>query len=105
MIRTHVPGILAILLIVPPATLSAAEAPLRSYTVPPGHDDNRPMPRAAPAVVVEQRLLAPPGPTDQPAVDSVFGRACSAAEAATVTEKPPKTVRCAAPFIVLPEFP
>jgi hypothetical protein len=35
----------------------------------------------------------------------VFGQACSAAEAATVTEKPPKTVRCAAPFIVLPEFP
>jgi len=93
--------------------LAAREAPLRSFTAPPGKDDGRPAPSSAPREAEEQRLLPPPGTpaTDAMPADTVFALACSAADAAltvpnrTKPTKAPAKVPCAEPFTVIVEQP
>jgi len=110
-------SVLALLAATGPA-LAAREAPLRSFTAPPGRDDGRPAPSSAPRGAVEQRLLPPPGSpvTGEVPADMVFALACSAADAALVAPnrtkasgtkpaKPLAKAPCAEPFTIIVEQP
>jgi hypothetical protein len=103
--------LLAVLL---PGTVHAAqETGLRGFTAPLGNDDGRPRPGKAPWIGVERRALPPPGAEalSNPAGDTKFSLACSAAEAAATsltalpTAARQQNAGCPKPFIVIAEQP
>jgi hypothetical protein len=85
---------------------AAADRPLSSFIAPPGQDDDRPRPVAAPRPKVEVVAPRPAGMMSAYQTDRIaFTLACTAAAAALAEPGVIWDDGCPAPFLVLAELP